>query len=56
MRRITGCEISSATLIASIASTKRLHARDCEREGFQWIVAEDADNSVFAFARLAKSR
>ncbi len=30
-----------------------LHARDCEPDGFRWIVADDRDNSVFAWLRLA---
>jgi len=33
--------------------TPALHARDCEGEGFQWLQADDADNSVFAWLRLA---
>jgi 1,4-alpha-glucan branching enzyme len=33
-----------------------LHARDCEGDGFQWIVVDDADNSVFAFARFGEDR
>ena len=28
-----------------------LHARDCESEGFEWLVADDAANSIFAWAR-----
>ncbi len=28
-----------------------LHARDCEQEGFEWLVADDAENSIFAWAR-----
>jgi 1,4-alpha-glucan branching enzyme len=28
-----------------------LHARDCEPEGFRWIVADDADQSVLAWLR-----
>ena len=28
-----------------------LHARDCESEGFRWIVADDADQSVYAWIR-----
>jgi 1,4-alpha-glucan branching enzyme len=28
-----------------------LHARDCEAEGFEWLVADDDQNSVFAWAR-----
>ena len=30
-----------------------LHARDCEGEGFDWISADDADQSVFAWLRYA---
>jgi 1,4-alpha-glucan branching enzyme len=30
-----------------------LHARDCEAEGFRWIVADDAAQSVFAWLRFA---
>ena len=33
--------------------TPALYARDCEGEGFQWLVVEDADASVFAWARHA---
>jgi 1,4-alpha-glucan branching enzyme len=31
-----------------------LHARDCEAEGFRWIVGDDRANSVFAFARFGR--
>lgn len=31
--------------------TPALHARDCEPEGFQWIVVDDAAQSVFAWLR-----
>jgi 1,4-alpha-glucan branching enzyme len=30
-----------------------LHARDCEPEGFEWLQADDSDNSVFAWLRKA---
>ncbi|WP_375288075.1 1,4-alpha-glucan branching protein GlgB [Sphingomonas sp.] len=30
-----------------------LHARDCEGEGFEWLVADDAAGSVFAWLRKA---
>ncbi len=30
-----------------------LHARDCEGEGFEWLIVDDKDSSVFAFARHA---
>ncbi|HEY8125415.1 MAG TPA: 1,4-alpha-glucan branching protein GlgB [Methylocystis sp.] len=33
-----------------------LYARDCEAEGFQWIVADDAESSTFAFARFGADR
>jgi 1,4-alpha-glucan branching enzyme len=28
-----------------------LHARDCEGEGFEWMLADDYENSVYAWAR-----
>jgi 1,4-alpha-glucan branching enzyme len=31
-----------------------LHGRDCEWEGFQWIEADDADNSVLVWLRRAE--
>jgi 1,4-alpha-glucan branching enzyme len=30
-----------------------LHARDCETEGFDWLIVDDAENSVFAWLRKA---
>ncbi|MCO6048586.1 1,4-alpha-glucan branching protein GlgB [Mesorhizobium sp. RP14(2022)] len=30
-----------------------LHARDCEPEGFQWLIGDDSQNSIFAWARMA---
>ena len=33
------------------AATPALHARDCEPEGFEWLVADDSTGSVFAWAR-----
>ena len=30
-----------------------LHARDCEGDGFEWLIADDAANSVFAWIRRA---
>ncbi len=35
------------------ASTPALYARDCEGEGFQWLNADDAENSVFSWIRKA---
>ena len=32
-----------------------LHARDCESEGFEWLIADDAENSVFAWLRKAEA-
>ncbi|MEZ5870231.1 MAG: 1,4-alpha-glucan branching protein GlgB [Nitratireductor sp.] len=34
-------------------NTPALHARDCEGEGFEWLIADDAANSVFAWLRKA---
>ncbi len=31
--------------------TPALHARDCEGEGFEWLIADDRDNSVYAWLR-----
>ena len=33
-------------------ATPALHERDCEAEGFKWLIGGDTENSVFAFARL----
>jgi 1,4-alpha-glucan branching enzyme len=33
--------------------TPALHARDCEAEGFEWLVVDDAQASVFAWIRKA---
>ncbi|MEX0852403.1 MAG: alpha amylase C-terminal domain-containing protein, partial [Bauldia sp.] len=32
-----------------------LHARDCEGEGFAWLIADDRENSVFAWVRYSGS-
>jgi 1,4-alpha-glucan branching enzyme len=34
-------------------SKAALHARDCEPEGFEWLMADDHDNSVLAWLRRA---
>ncbi|MGF7007466.1 1,4-alpha-glucan branching protein GlgB [Aminobacter sp. BE322] len=34
-------------------SRSALHARDCELEGFEWLIVDDARNSVFAWLRKA---
>lgn len=33
--------------------TPALHARDCEGEGFEWLIGDDAANSVFSWLRKA---
>ncbi|HVW54808.1 MAG TPA: 1,4-alpha-glucan branching protein GlgB [Rhizobiaceae bacterium] len=33
--------------------TAALHARDCEPDGFSWLVVDDHENSVFAWLRMA---
>ena len=32
-----------------------LHARDCESKGFEWLIADDSENSVFAWLRMSGS-
>ena len=32
-----------------------LYARDCEAGGFEWVVVNDSQNSVFAFLRFAEN-
>ena len=34
-------------------SRPALHARDCEGDGFEWLIVDDKANSVFAWARKA---
>lgn len=34
-------------------SRPALHARDCEPDGFSWLIVDDAENSVFAWLRSA---
>jgi 1,4-alpha-glucan branching enzyme len=34
-------------------ATPALHARDCEADGFEWLIGDDATNSVFAWLRKA---
>ena len=34
-------------------ATPALHARDCEGDGFDWLIPDDKDNSVFAWLRKA---
>ena len=35
---------------------RRCIARDCEPAGFRWIVADDAENSVYAWLRIGRAR
>ncbi len=43
-------------LNAAYRRTPALHERDCESDGFQWLVCDDRDNSVIAFARFDRKR
>ncbi len=40
-------------LNALYRSCRALHARDCEPEGFEWAIVDDAANAVFAWTRRA---
>ena len=42
-----------ADLNAAYREMPALHARDCEPEGFSWLIANDQTNSVFAWSRQA---
>ncbi len=41
-------------LNAVYRSRPALHARDCEPEGFRWVVADDHTNSVLAWLRFGE--
>ncbi len=47
-----GLSDAVASLNHLYRTTPALHARDCEPEGFRWIVADDADQSVLAWTRF----
>ncbi|NOZ33365.1 MAG: 1,4-alpha-glucan branching protein GlgB [Alphaproteobacteria bacterium] len=42
-----------ADLNGAYGSIPALYGRDCEPEGFEWLIANDHENSVFAFLRRA---
>ena len=42
-------------LNAVYRATPALHARDCEPEGFRWVVADDHANSVLAWLRFGEA-
>ena len=48
--------LDRAISTGSIARLPALHARDCEAEGFEWLIVDDAENSVFAWLRKAGGR
>ncbi|HEY0044470.1 MAG TPA: alpha amylase C-terminal domain-containing protein, partial [Allosphingosinicella sp.] len=50
-----GLSAAVGTLNRLYRETPALHARDCEAEGFRWIVADDADQSVLAWLRFGGS-
>jgi 1,4-alpha-glucan branching enzyme len=45
MRQLVG------DLNALYRSQPALYARDCEGDGFEWLIADDRENSVFAWLR-----
>ena len=48
-----GVQTLIADLNALYKSSPAMHGRDCEGEGFQWLIADDYTNSVFAWVRWA---
>ena len=52
-RRTSGVQSLVRDLNHLYRDRPALHARDCEPEGFDWLVADDAEHSVFAWVRKA---
>ena len=50
-----GMQLLIRDLNALYRATPALHERDAEASGFQWLVSDDADNSVIAWARRGES-
>jgi 1,4-alpha-glucan branching enzyme len=50
-----GVQILVRDLNALYRATPPLYERDCEASGFRWIVGDDRNNSVFAFARFGET-
>jgi 1,4-alpha-glucan branching enzyme len=54
-----GAHLGVQRLVADLNHLYRdrraLHARDCEPEGFQWVLVDAAQDSVFAWMRMAPS-
>ena len=48
-----GVQMAVKDLNLIYGETPALYARDCEGEGFEWMVSDDQENSVFAWARHA---
>jgi 1,4-alpha-glucan branching enzyme len=46
-----GVQLLIGDLNHAYQSIPALHERDCEAKGFEWLVADDRDNSVIAWAR-----
>ncbi len=46
-----GVQLLVRDLNAIYRDTPAMYARDCEPEGFEWLVSNDAENSVIAFLR-----
>jgi len=47
-----GLRLAIGDLNRLYRETSALHARDCEEDGFRWLVADDADQSVVAWVRF----
>ena len=50
--RHRGVQQLIADLNRLYASTSALHRLDCDAAGFQWLIGDDRENSVFAWARF----
>ncbi len=50
--RHRGLQLLLRDLNTAYRERAALHARDCEGEGFRWVVADDADQSVYVWLRF----
>ncbi len=50
-----GLQTLVADLNAAYKATPALHRRDCEPEGFHWLISDDRQNSVLAWLRIGEA-
>jgi 1,4-alpha-glucan branching enzyme len=53
-REHLGMQLLVRDLNALYRATPALHQRDCDAAGFEWLILDDIDNSVFAWLRKGR--